>query len=105
MNRDDLPAMRGIDGLKKGSPLGVEPKDEGIQGRTGFSVTGENTEKSPATAPKAAEPAKAADPKSKTEGQTSSESTTSTSSAPRPADVTLPVAKTMPIDLVPEPKP
>jgi pilus assembly protein CpaC len=105
MNRDDLPVMRGIDGLKKGSPLGVEPKDEGIQGRTGFSVTGENTEKSPATTPKPSEPAKAAEPKSKTEGETSGESTTTTSSAPRPADVTLPVARTMPIALVPEPKP
>jgi pilus assembly protein CpaC len=105
MNRDDLPAMRGIDGLKKGSPLGVEPKDEGIQGRTGFSVTGENTEKSPATTVKPAEPAKAVEPKSKTEGQTSGESTTTTSSAPRATDPTLPVAKTMPIDLVPEPKP
>ena len=105
MNRDDLPAMRGIDGLKKGSPLGVEPKDEGIQGRTGFSVTGENTEKSPATTPKPSEPAKAAEPKSKTEGQTSGESTTTTSSVPSQVNPTIPVARTMPIDLVPEPKP
>ncbi|MDQ2974351.1 MAG: type II and III secretion system protein family protein [Acidobacteriota bacterium] len=105
MNRDDLPAMRGIDGLKKGSPLGVEPKDEGIQGRTGFSVTGENTEKSPATTPKTSEPAKAADPKSKTEGQTSAESTTTTSSAAPQVSPTIPVARTMPIELVPEPKP
>ncbi|HEX4899413.1 MAG TPA: type II and III secretion system protein family protein, partial [Pyrinomonadaceae bacterium] len=26
VNRDDLPQMRGIDGLKKASPLGIEPK-------------------------------------------------------------------------------
>jgi pilus assembly protein CpaC len=42
VNRDDLPVLHGVDGLKKGSPLGVEPKGEGIKGRTGFS-TGEVT--------------------------------------------------------------
>src|SRR4029453_2064470 len=67
VNRDDLPQMRGVDGLKNGSPLGLEPKSEEIQGRTGYSVTGETTEQ-PA-APKAVEPAKtyarAADPKTK----------------------------------------
>lgn len=35
---DDLPQMRGVDGLKKGSPLGIEPKGEGINGRSGFSI-------------------------------------------------------------------
>src|SRR6267142_2513314 len=40
MNRDDLPQLRGIDGLKNGSPLGVEPKGEGIQGQTGHSISG-----------------------------------------------------------------
>jgi len=34
---DDLPTMRGIDGLKKGSPLGIEPKGEGIKGASGYS--------------------------------------------------------------------
>lgn len=38
VNRDDLPVMHGIDGLKKGSPLGVEPKDEGVTGQKGFST-------------------------------------------------------------------
>ncbi len=36
VNRDDLPILRGIDGLKTGSPLGVEPKDGGITGKSGF---------------------------------------------------------------------
>ena len=36
-NRDDLPQMRGIDGLRNSSPLGVEPKGEGINGKSGFS--------------------------------------------------------------------
>ncbi|MCU1265803.1 MAG: Type secretion system secretin RcpA/CpaC [Acidobacteria bacterium] len=40
VNRDDLPQMRGIDGLKTGSPLGVEPKGEGIQGKSGSSISG-----------------------------------------------------------------
>lgn len=43
INRDDLPRMKGIDGLKKGSPLGIEPKDDGITGKSGFS-TGAATE-------------------------------------------------------------
>ncbi|HEX8178352.1 MAG TPA: type II and III secretion system protein family protein [Pyrinomonadaceae bacterium] len=34
---DDIPTMRGIDGLKKASPLGVEPKGEGIKGASGYS--------------------------------------------------------------------
>jgi pilus assembly protein CpaC len=40
VNPDDIPQMRGIDGLKNGSPLGVEPKGEGIQGPTGHSIPG-----------------------------------------------------------------
>ena len=38
VNGDDLPTMRGIDGLKNGSPLGVEPKGEGIKGTHGYST-------------------------------------------------------------------
>lgn len=40
--RDDLPNMRGLDGIKNGSPLGIEPKGEGISGASGFS-TGSGT--------------------------------------------------------------
>ncbi|HEX3560612.1 MAG TPA: type II and III secretion system protein family protein [Pyrinomonadaceae bacterium] len=43
VNRDDLPAMRGMDGLKGTSPLGVEPKGEGIKGPSGFSTGGDKT--------------------------------------------------------------
>jgi pilus assembly protein CpaC len=42
IDRDELPNLRGIDGLKNGSPLGVEPKGEGISGTSGFS-TGSGT--------------------------------------------------------------
>lgn len=48
MDRDDLPQMRGIDGLKNGSPLGVEPKGDGINGKTGFSISVPVTEAAPA---------------------------------------------------------
>jgi pilus assembly protein CpaC len=51
VNRDDLPTLRGIDGLKNGSPLGMEPKGEGISGASGFTTgSGGNT---PAATPPA----------------------------------------------------
>ena len=84
VNRDDLPQMRGIDGLKNGSPLGVEPKGAEIQGRTGYS-TGQNNEATPAPAeaPKAAEAPKTEEPKKEATpvngGESSSGVTASTS--------------------------
>lgn len=57
VNRDDLPAMRGIDGLKNGSPLGVEPKNEGIKGTSGYSTGGADTKSpDPKNAPKSSAP-------------------------------------------------
>ena len=121
LNRDDIPQMRGVDGLKSGSPLGLEPKGEEIQGRSGFSVTGQSnvmTPVAPATVPaepvRTAEPttAPADDPKAKSGAVNSSEatgvsttgaSTTGAStvgvstSAPRP-NPTLPVARVLPTD-------
>jgi pilus assembly protein CpaC len=41
MNRDDLPQMKGLDGLRGTSPLGVEPKGEGIKGASGYSTIGD----------------------------------------------------------------
>ena len=62
---DDLPQMRGLDGLHSGSPLGVESKGEGITGQSGYSMGG-TSEAKPAAAPKPAEtkpaPAKPASP-------------------------------------------
>ena len=102
VNRDDLPQMRGVDGLKNGSPLGIEPKSEEIQGRTGFSVTGQNTEQTPDVAPKPAEPVKtvepAVDPKAK-----SGTSSTGTSSNTTRINPTLPVALVMLTDFSPQP--
>ena len=38
VTRDDLPTLKGVEGLKNGSPLGIEPKDAGIVGESGFST-------------------------------------------------------------------
>jgi pilus assembly protein CpaC len=107
LNRDDLPQMRGVDGLKNGSPLGLESKGEEIQGRTGFSVTGQNTEGTPAATPKVAEPAKAMEPatnpKTTTGTETGAGSSSSTSSNVTRINPTLPVALTMPMYFGPQP--
>jgi pilus assembly protein CpaC len=60
---DELPEFRGVDGLKNGSPLGVEPKGEGIQGDHGFSTGDKSTSKTaaPADAQPEAQPRKKAD--------------------------------------------
>ncbi len=96
VERDDLPQMRGIDGLKNGSPLGLESKGEGIQGQTGFSVTGQNTEEAPASTPKANAPAKADEPKTKPATSTDADSSKTTSTEnPRKVNKPLPVARAM----------
>ncbi|MGI8837466.1 MAG: type II and III secretion system protein family protein [Pyrinomonadaceae bacterium] len=66
MNRDDVPQMRGIDGLKTGSPLGVEPKGEGIEGPTGHTITGQTAPATAPTTPKPAETPTVTDPKATT---------------------------------------
>jgi len=53
VNRDDLPATRGLDGLKKGSPLGIEPQGEGIKGASGYSTGSEGAAMSNVTDSKA----------------------------------------------------
>ena len=58
---DDLPATHGVDGLKNGSPLGVEPKGEGIEGKSGYSIKSENAPQKPTDANT---PAKEANPAS-----------------------------------------
>lgn len=53
LNRDDLPELRGVDGLKNGSPLGIEPRGEGISGASGHSTGNATSQKtaSPVTPP------------------------------------------------------
>jgi pilus assembly protein CpaC len=99
VNRDELPQMRGIDGLKNGSPLGLEPKGEGITGRTGFS-TGQNPEAAPAAAPQAP---KAEEPKKEnnTNSGTKSTSGSTASTGARAINPSLPVSRVVAI-AVPE---
>src|SRR5258705_9998960 len=97
VSRAALPQMRGIDGLKGNSPLGIEPKGDGIQGQTGYKVSGQNDE-----TPKPAAPAKVEEPKTKTveAGATSSTGEVSSIRSTNPA---LPVAKAVKLDFNPEP--
>jgi pilus assembly protein CpaC len=46
---DDLPQMKGLDGLRGQSPLGVEPKGEGIKGASGYSIGEANATSNSAT--------------------------------------------------------
>jgi len=93
---DDLPQLRGIDGLKGSSPLGVEPKGEGVQGQTGYKISGQN-EQTPAAAP-----AKVEEPKTKTAGPTTQSSTTGSVGSVRNSNPALPVAKSMKVDFNPD---
>jgi pilus assembly protein CpaC len=97
VNRDDLPQMRGIDGLKNGSPLGVEPKGEGIQGKTGYSISGQNTDPTPAAPPAPAEAPKAAEPKATEPKATTTTETNTQSSGPAAASGSHVVNKPLPI--------
>jgi pilus assembly protein CpaC len=96
---DDLPNMRGIDGLKGASPLGIEPKGEGVQGQTGYKVSGQN-EQTPVAAPAA--PAKVEEPKTKKVDANTQTSTTGTVGSVRNTNPALPVAKAVKMDLDPE---
>jgi pilus assembly protein CpaC len=80
---DDLPQMRGVDGLKNGSPLGVEPKGEGIQGEHGFSTGSGATTSAPAAAP-AATPAAPASPAAPAKTDAKSDAVTQASLKPAP---------------------
>jgi pilus assembly protein CpaC len=90
---DDLPNMRGIDGLKGSSPLGVEPKGEGVSGQSGYKISGQSE-----TAPATTEPVKVEEkPKTSTSGsQTSGSVSTSRNVHPD-----FPVAKAVKVDFVP----
>ncbi len=77
VNSDDLPNMRGIDGLKGSSPLGVEPKGEGVSGETGYKISGQK-EQTPA--PSTPAPSKVEEPKTKTADTATQDNTTAAQS-------------------------
>jgi len=99
---DDLPNMRGIDGLKGSSPLGVEPKGEGISGQSGYKVSGQNGE-TPASTPVStpAAPAKVEERKTKAAETTQGRTSGSVGSV-RTTNPYLPVAKALRVDFNPE---
>jgi len=99
INSDELPNMRGIDGLKGNSPLGVEPKGEGISGETGFKVSGQNNQ-TPAATPAA--PAKVEEPKTKAVETKTQTSTSGATSGLRNQNTVLPVAKAVNFNFNPE---
>jgi pilus assembly protein CpaC len=68
VNRDDLPRLPAVEGLKNGSLLGAEPpaKSGGVTGPTGFSVT-PNNDPAPATNGTQSKPAPAPAPNTTTE--------------------------------------
>jgi pilus assembly protein CpaC len=91
VNSDELPNLRGMDGLKGNSPLGVEQKGEGIQGQSGYKVSGQS-EQTPAAAP-----AKVEEPKTKTNSGTTQSSSGAVGSV-RNNQTALPVAKAVVMD-------
>jgi hypothetical protein len=93
--------MRGIDGLKGNSPLGVEPKGEGVQGQTGYKISGQN-EQTPVAAPAKVEQPKTEQPKAKSVDATTSSSTSGSVSSVRTNNIALPVAKAVKVDFNPE---
>ena len=94
VNGDDIPNMRGMDGLKGNSPLGLEPKGEGIQGQSGYKVSGQS-EQTPAATPA---PAKVEEPKVKTTSDTTKSSTSGAVGSVRKNKIALPVAKAVVMD-------
>ncbi len=89
VNSDELPNMRGIDGLKGNSPLGVEPKGEGVSGQSGYKISGQNESSVPVAVPA---PAKVEEPKAKTDAATQSSGAGAVGSV-RNHQPALPVAK------------
>src|SRR5262249_2305167 len=108
INSDELPNMRGIDGLKGNSPLGVEPKGDGISGQTGYKVSGQNNDTTapvtaPVTTPVApAAPAKTEEQKTKATQSTTQSSTSGSVSSVRNPNPALPVAQAVRFQFNPE---
>jgi hypothetical protein len=96
INGDELPNMRGMDGLKGNSPLVLSRRAKASRARAGYKISGQN-EQTPAAAPAKVE---------ETEDQevdTTTQSSTSRLSEQRAHNNTaLPVAKAVKVDFNPE---
>lgn len=91
VNSDDLPNLRGVDGLKGSSPLGVEPKGEGVSGETGYKISGQK-EQTPVA------PSQVEEPKTRTVDTNTQTSTTGAVGSVRSSNPALPVAKAVMLD-------
>src|SRR5687767_10105543 len=91
---DELPNMRGIDGLKGSSPLGVEPKGDGVTGQSGYKVSGQQTP--------VATPSKVEEPKAKTVDTATETTKTGAVGSVRSNHPALPVAKAVTMDSNPD---
>ena len=98
VNSDELPNLRGMDGLKGNSPLGVEPKGEGISGQSGYKVSGQAPVATPAA------PAKSEEPKTKAVDAATQSSTSGSGAvgSVRTNSAELPIAKAVKFDFNPE---
>jgi hypothetical protein len=83
--------MRGIDGLKGNSPLGVEPKGEGVTGDTGYKISGQQ-EQTPSAAPSKV------GPKGKSTDAATQSTTGGSVGSVRNTHPALPVAKAVVLD-------
>ena len=99
VNSDELPNLRGMDGLKGNSPLGIEPKGEGISGETGYKVSGQSNQ-TPAATPAA--PAKVDEQKTKAVDAATQSSTSGSVGSVRNNSSNLPVAKAVKFEFNPE---
>jgi pilus assembly protein CpaC len=100
---DDIPQMRGIDGIRS-TPLGVEPKGEGIQGKSGYSIGGGATQHAPDVKPAA--PSKETNPAAAPAVLPSTNSSTISFSQPslRESLPFVPLAALMSADALPAPQ-
>ena len=87
VNSDELPQMKGVDGLRNGSPLGVEPAGgDGISGNTGFSTgTGTDAAAATATPAKTTAPATTTPTTTTAPANTTPVNSTGAKTAPQPA--------------------
>ena len=86
MNSDELPNLKGVDGLRNGSPLGVEPAgSDGISGKTGFSNGTDAAAATTATPAKTTAPATTTPATSTTPANGTPATDTGAKTAPQPA--------------------
>ena len=107
VNRDDLPTLRGLDGLQNGSPLlSPEPKGEGIKGASGFSTGSTGAAAAPAKTDAAApqpQPSAPA-PDATKDAKSGTEATSGAAKLPVREGVTLMLPERASVEVAQKPK-